>query len=137
MPNKEPRLKIKLTGCWQRTSVAGQTFLSGPISPTLDLVLFQNHRRSERDPHWVAYLCARPGTQQIKRPGPPGVAGTLECDVPKEEVKGDPQCASERDRPELGGGGGESREQEEQDARSPLKGPQGPPVGKGGGDARA
>ncbi len=54
---------IKLTGLWKGKSKSGETFLSGKISPTSRLLVFPNsHKKSEKDPDYIAYLA--PGQEE-------------------------------------------------------------------------
>lgn len=54
---------IKLTGLWKGKSKNGETYLSGKVSPTSRLLVFPNtHKKSEKDPDYIAYLA--PGQEE-------------------------------------------------------------------------
>lgn len=48
---------IRLTGLWTQESQAGESYLSGSLSPSSRLLILPNtHKRQEHDPDYVAYL---------------------------------------------------------------------------------
>lgn len=48
---------IKLTGLWKGTTEAGQSMLSGNISPTTKLVILTNqYAKGDNDPTHIAFI---------------------------------------------------------------------------------
>ncbi len=65
---------IRLTGLWRGESKAGQTYLSGSLSPSSRLLILPNsHKRQASDPDYVAYLAP----QEKKEGAQPAKIGGL------------------------------------------------------------
>lgn len=65
---------IRLTGLWRGESKAGQTYLSGSLSPSSRLLILPNaHKRQASDPDYVAYLAP----QEKKKGAQPARIGGL------------------------------------------------------------
>lgn len=48
---------IKLTGLWKQESKAGNSYLSGLVSPTSRLLVIPNtHKKEGREPDFIAFL---------------------------------------------------------------------------------
>ena len=57
---RQERQRVGLGDGWQRQTQAGTQVINMPLTPTAELVLFENDRRQkDTDPQWAAYLSSR------------------------------------------------------------------------------
>jgi hypothetical protein len=65
---------IRLTGLWRSQTKAGDTMLSGKISPTSKLVILPNSRKQkDSEPDYIAFVA--PYEKQEQQPQKPQIPG--------------------------------------------------------------
>lgn len=65
---------IRLTGLWKNQTKAGDTMLSGSISPTSKLVILPNSRKQkDSEPDYIAFMA--PYEKQEKQAEKPQIPG--------------------------------------------------------------
>ncbi len=66
---------IRLTGLWRSQTKAGDTMLSGGISPTSKLIILPNSRKQkDSEPDYIAFM-APYEKQEAKPEGPKAIPG--------------------------------------------------------------
>jgi hypothetical protein len=65
---------IRLTGLWKNQTKAGDTMLSGSMSPTSKLIILPNNRKQkDSEPDYIAFMA--PHEKQEQKPEKPQIPG--------------------------------------------------------------